>query len=75
MGDKSVEKEKKKKEIGEKMVDMVNRELTKREREIYDMIPDNTDGMASCSIVEIVRRDVDASRYNARKGLKYLNNQ
>jgi len=49
---------------------MFKRELTKREREIYDMIPDDKDDLISRSIVDIVRRDIDLLRYNARKGLK-----
>ena len=34
---------------------MFKRELTKREREIYDMIPDDKDDLISRSIVDIVR--------------------
>lgn len=53
---------------------MVNRELTTREREIYEMIPDD-DNVTFGSIVDLVRRDTDVSRYKIRKKLKHLKNQ
>lgn len=54
---------------------MVNRDLTKREREIYEMISDETDNITFWNIVDIVRRDADISRNDARKDLKYLHNR
>lgn len=57
------------------MVDMINRELSVREREIYDMIPGNKDDITFGNIVDIVRRDTDISRYSVRKQLKRLHNQ
>lgn len=56
------------------MVDMVDRELTARERKIYEMIPDE-DNIKFSSIVDIVRKDTDTSRYRVRKELKHLHNQ
>lgn len=49
---------------------MINRELTNREREIILMIKQTT----FWDIVEIVRKDIDNSRYNARRELKLLKN-
>lgn len=56
------------------MVDMVNRELTTREREIYEMIPDE-DNVTFGSIVDLVRRDTNVSRFRARRKLKHLRNK
>lgn len=53
---------------------MVDRELTKREREIYEMIPD-ADNMTFWNIVDDVRKATDTSRYKLRKELKHLHNQ
>lgn len=49
---------------------MIHRELTQREMEILRMIRPTT----FQDIVDIVRRDVDSSRYNAKKELKVLRN-
>jgi hypothetical protein len=57
-----------------KMMYMVNRELTAREKQIYDIIPD-TDNMTFRNIVDIVRRETCNSIYDARKELIYMCNQ
>jgi hypothetical protein len=56
------------------MIYMVNRELTAREKQIYEIIPD-TDNVTFENIVEIVRREVCTSMYNARKEIKNLRNE
>lgn len=53
---------------------MINRPLTAREKQIYEIIPDS-DYMSFRNIVDIVRRDVYGSIYNERKELKRLHNQ
>ncbi len=55
-------------------MNMVDRELTTREREIFGMIPD-TDNVTFRDIVEEVRRDTNRSRYKARKQLRHFGNQ
>ncbi len=57
------------------MVSMINRVLTDREREICEMIGDDTDNMTFRSIVDIVRRDLDTTIYKDRKWFKQLRNQ
>lgn len=54
---------------GKRMV-MINRELTNREKEIFLMIKQTT----FWDIVEIVRKEIDNSRYSARRELKLLKN-
>lgn len=49
---------------------MINRELTTREKEIELMIRPTT----FWDIVDIVRKEIDNNRYNARKELKLLKN-
>lgn len=56
------------------MICVINRELTAREKQIYEIIPD-ADDVTFRDIVDIVRRDVCASMYSARKELKQLHNQ
>lgn len=49
---------------------MINRELTEREKEILGMIRPTT----FQDIVDIVRKDVEQSRYDAKRELRYLHN-
>lgn len=49
---------------------MINRELTEREREILGMIRPTT----FQDIVDIVRRDVEQSKYDAKRELRNLRN-
>jgi hypothetical protein len=49
---------------------MINRELTKREKEIFDMIRPTT----FQDIVDTVRRDVEHSKYDAKRELRNLRN-
>ena len=49
---------------------MINRELTEREKEILGMIRLTT----FQDIVDIVRRDVEQSKYDAKRELRYLHN-
>ncbi len=53
---------------------MVNRKLTERERQIYDMIPDDGDNLETFSdIVYNIRREIDDNRFSMKKGWKRLN--
>lgn len=49
---------------------MIHRELTKREKEILEMIRPTT----FQDIVEAIRKEVDNSRYNAKRELRNLHN-
>ena len=49
---------------------MINRNLTTREEEILDMIRPTT----FQDIVEVVRRDIEYSKYNAKRELRNLHN-
>lgn len=49
---------------------MINRELTEREKEILGMIRPTT----FQNIVDIVRKDVEQSRYDAKRELRHLHN-
>ena len=49
---------------------MINRELTEREKEILGMIRPTT----FQDIVDIVRKDVEQSKYNAKRELRNLRN-
>ena len=49
---------------------MINRELTEREREIFGMIRPTT----FQDIVDVVRRDVEQSKYDAKRELRNLRN-
>ena len=49
---------------------MINRKLTTREEEILDMIRPTT----FQDIVEVVRRDIEYSKYNAKRELRNLHN-
>lgn len=49
---------------------MISRELTEREREILGMIKPTT----FQDIVDAVRRDVEQSKYNAKRELRNLHN-
>jgi hypothetical protein len=53
---------------------MINRELTAREKQIYEAIPDQ-DSMTFENIVDVVRRDVSISMYRQKKELKRMHNQ
>lgn len=55
-------------------VDMINRPLTAREKQICELIPD-PDYMSFRIIVDMVRRDIYGTMYNERKELKRLHNQ
>lgn len=57
------------------MVSMKNRVLTEREREICEMIHDDTDNMTFRNIVDIVRRDLDITMHKDIKWFKHLRNQ
>ena len=58
-----------------RLVSMINRVLTEREKEICEMIRDDTDNMTFRGIVDIVRRDLDTTMSKDRKWFKQLNNQ
>lgn len=49
---------------------MINRELTEREKEILGMIRPTT----FQDIVDVVRKDVEQSRYDAKRELRNLHN-
>lgn len=49
---------------------MINRELTKREKEILGMIRSTT----FQDIVDVVRKDVEQSKYDAKRELRNLRN-
>lgn len=49
---------------------MINRELNNREKEIFLMIKPTT----FWDVVELVRKEMDNNRYNARRELKLLRN-
>ncbi len=49
---------------------MINRELTEREREILGMIKPTT----FRDIVDVVRKDVEQSRYDVKRELRNLRN-
>lgn len=55
---------------------MVDRKLTEREKQIYDMIQDNSDdcNITFRDIVDTIRRDIDEYRYDTKKKLKRLRN-
>lgn len=53
---------------------MINRELTAREKQICEIIPD-PDNVTFRNIVDMVRRDVYLSMYNERKELRHLHNR
>ena len=55
-------------------MDMIDRPLTAREKQICEIIPDQ-DYMSFRNIVDIVRSDVYGSMYDERKELKRLRNQ
>lgn len=49
---------------------MINRELTEREKEILEMIRPTT----FRDIVDAVRKDIEQSKYDAKRGLRNLHN-
>ena len=49
---------------------MINRELTEREKEILGMIRPTT----FQDIVDVVRKDIEQSKYDARRALRNLRN-
>lgn len=49
---------------------MINRELTKRERDMLEMIRPTT----FQDVVDVIRRDIGKSKYDAKRELRNLHN-